>query len=73
MDQAAGESVVTMLLAEIRDRLTKAAIIATAAHVCATEGNVEKAVEIVLDVEQLSYEAGSLLNGASTIYRITRP
>jgi hypothetical protein len=40
--------------------------------VCAQAGNPEKGVEIVLDVEQLIYEATTLLNGASLINRCAK-
>jgi hypothetical protein len=43
----------SFLLDEMRKRLDQAASIAKAAQVVAEGGNVEKAVEIVLDVEQL--------------------
>jgi hypothetical protein len=71
MERASAESLIKMLIIEIRDRLTKAASIAAAAHACASEGNAGLAIEIMLDVEQLSYEAGNLLNAASTINRIS--
>ena len=37
---------------------------------CAEAGNIEKAIEIALDVEQLIYEVTSLLNAASLMNRI---
>ena len=39
---------------------------------CAEAGNPEKGVEVVLDVEQLIYEATTLLNGASLINRCAK-
>jgi hypothetical protein len=56
----------------MRERLVQAASIAKAALVCAEGGNVGKAVEIVLDVEQLTYESANLLNAASTLNRISK-
>ena len=53
-------------------RLDQAASIAKAAQVCADSGNVGQAVEIVLDVEQLTYESANLLNAASTLNRISQ-
>ena len=44
--------------------------IAKAAETCADVGNIEKAVEIALDVEQLIYEVNTLLNAASLMNRI---
>ena len=71
MDRGIAESAIKLFLGEIRQRLDEAASIAKAAQVCAEDGNVSKAVEIVLDVEQLSYESGNLLNAASTLNRIS--
>jgi hypothetical protein len=59
-------------LAEMRQRLEQAASIAKAAKACAEAGNVDKAVEISLDVEQLIYEVTTFLNAASMINRINR-
>jgi hypothetical protein len=72
MDRAVAENAITMMIGEIRTRLDSAAAIARAAQVCANEGNIGKAVEIILDVEQLNYEASNLLNAASTLTRISR-
>jgi hypothetical protein len=49
-------------LAEIRQRLDKAASIAKAAQACADSGNVKQGVAIALDVEQPVYNAASLIN-----------
>lgn len=70
MDARTVAKAVGLLLTEIRTRLDQAASIARAACTCADGGNVDKAVEIVLDVEQLTYEAGNLLNAASTLNRV---
>jgi hypothetical protein len=59
-------------LAEMRQRLEEAASIAKAAEACAEAGNVDKAVEISLDIEQLIYEVTTFLNAASMINRINR-
>ena len=72
MDRIVAESAIKLFLREIRQRLDEAASIAKAAQVCAEGGNVSKAVEIVLDVEQLSYESANLLNAASTLNRISK-
>jgi hypothetical protein len=56
----------------IRERLEQAVSIAKAAEVCAEAGNPEKGVEVVLDVEQLIYEASTLLTGASLINRCAK-
>lgn len=59
-------------LAEMRQRLDEAAAIAKAAEACADAGNVDKAVEISLDIEQLIYEVTTFLNAASMVNRINR-
>ena len=41
-----------------------------AANTCAEAGNIQKAIEIALDVEQLVYEVNTLLNSASLLHRI---
>jgi hypothetical protein len=56
----------------MRARLEKATGIAKAAEACADAGNVGKGIEVALDVEQLVYEANTLLNAASIINRIAR-
>lgn len=45
---------------------------ATAAVACAEAGNVDKGVEIALDIEQLAYEAGRLLDAASLLNRLSK-
>ncbi len=57
-------------LKEMRDRLDRAAGIAKAAETCAEVENIQKAVEIALDVEQLIYEVVTFLNAASLMHRI---
>lgn len=59
-------------LVEMRQRLDEAAGIAKAAQACVDAGNIDKGVEIALDVEQLVYEATTLLNAASLIKRISK-
>ena len=66
------EITIKAYLTEMRSRLEKAAGIAKAAEACAEAGNPEKGVEVVLDVEQLIYEATTLLNGASLINRCAK-
>jgi hypothetical protein len=57
-------------LSEIRNRLDQAASIAKAAETCATAGNLPKAIEIALDIDQLPCEATTLLNAAASIARL---
>ena len=56
-------------IAEMRERLDRAAGIARAAETCAQAGNIEKAIEIALDVEPLIYEVTTFLNAASLMHR----
>jgi hypothetical protein len=70
VDAKAIEATIVFLLHEMRQRIEQAASIAKAAEVCAGGGNIETAVEIVLDVEQLTYESANLFNAASTLNRI---
>lgn len=57
-------------LKEMRRRLDQAAGIAKAADACAEAGNLSKAIEIALDIEQLIYEVNTFLNAASMMHRI---
>lgn len=70
MDIKLLDATLTTHLSEMRQRLDQAAGIAKAAEACAEAGNIEKAIEIVLDVEHLVYEVTTLLNAASLMNRI---
>jgi len=70
MDPETIEITIKAYLTEMRARLEKAASIAKAAEACAVSGNVEKGVEVVLDVEELIYEVNTFLNAASMINRL---
>jgi hypothetical protein len=70
MDAAMLEATLKMHLSEMRERLTQAADIARIAETCAEGGNMEKAIEIALDVEQLLYEVNTFLNAASMMHRL---
>ena len=72
MDAQLVEATIKTYLTEIRSRLNKAAGIGRAADACAGAGFYEKGVEVSLDIEQLLYEANTLLNAASLINRIAR-
>jgi len=64
------EATIRTYLTEILSRLDRAAGIARAADACAGAGFHEKGLEVALDMEQLLYEATTLLNAASLINRI---
>jgi hypothetical protein len=70
MDAQLVETTIKTCLTEIRGRLDKAAGIGRAADACAGAGFHEKGLEVALDMEQLLYEATTLLNAASLINRI---
>ena len=72
MDAHLVEATIKAYLTEIRNRLDKAAGIGRAADACAGAGFHEKGLEVALDIEQLLYEATTLLNAASLINRIAR-
>jgi hypothetical protein len=60
-------------LKAIPDRLEQAAAIASAADACANAGDPDRAVTIVLDVEQLICEVNAYLNAASLMNRCSGP
>ena len=70
MDAHTVEITIKIYLKEMRERLERAASIARAAEACADTGNVEKGIEVALDIEQLVYEVTTCLNAASLINRI---
>ena len=72
MDQNTLEITIKAYLKEMRERPDQAASIARAAQACANAGNVEKGIEVALDVEQLIYEVNTFLNAASMINRISK-
>jgi hypothetical protein len=72
MDAHLVETTIKAYLTEIRNRLDKAAGIGRAADACAGAGFHEKGLEVALDIEQLLYEATTLLNAASLINRMAR-
>ena len=72
MDPVTLETTIKVHLKEMRERLDHAASIARAAQACADAGNIEKGIEIALDVEQLIYEVNTFLNAASMINRISK-
>src|SRR5947209_1838732 len=70
MDAQLVKTTIKTYLTEIRSRLDRAAGIGRAADACAGAGFHEKGLEVALDMEQLLYEATTLLNAASLINRI---
>ena len=72
MDQNTLDITIKAYLAEMRERLEKAASIARAAEACALSGNVEKGIEVALDIEQIVYDVNTFLNAASMFNRISK-
>jgi hypothetical protein len=72
MDTPTAEYAIKTLLTEIREHLDCAASVAKAAEACANAGNVEKGVQVALDLEQPVYEATRLLDAASLINRLSK-
>ena len=70
MDAHTVETTIKIYLKDMRERLERAASIARVAEACADVGNVEKGIEVALDVEELIYEVNTFLNAASMINRI---
>jgi hypothetical protein len=70
MDANLLEAAVKSHLSEMHTHLEQAAGIAKAAETCADAGNVRKAIEIALDVEQILYEVSTFLNAASLMNRL---
>lgn len=61
-----------MQLALMRERPDQGACLGQTAQTCAKSGNIGKAIEIALDIEQLTYEVNTPLNAASLINRLCR-
>lgn len=72
MDATALSSTLMIQLTLMRERLDEAAGLGRAAEACAKAGKLGKAIEIALDIEQLTYEVNTLLNAASLMNRICR-
>lgn len=70
MDADVAALTIKFFLAQIREKLEQASSIAKAADACAVAGNPEKAVEIALGIEHLTFDAGTLLNAASLLNHI---
>ena len=57
-------------LTEMRAHLERAASIAKAAEALAVSGDIEKGIEIALDVEEIIYEVNTFRIAASMIERL---
>ena len=72
MDPATLDTVLLTQIILMRERLDQASALGQAAEACGTAGNIRGAIEIVLEVKQLTYEANTLLNAVSLMNRIGR-
>lgn len=70
MDAKTLEITIKARLKEMRGWLDEGAGIARAAEAYAEAGNLPKAIEIALDLEQTLYEVNTFLNAASMMHRI---
>ena len=73
MTPEAADIVITEFLQEMGQRLDQAVSIAKAAEACADAGSSKQAVEIVMDVEPLIFDAKTLLNGATLLQHSFKP
>ena len=64
--------VVSRLIGEIRCQLAEAHAIANAANTCAGEGQIDRALTISLDIEELIHSANHLLQAAAALNRSAR-
>ena len=60
-------TVIVELLQQASEKLEQAVQIAKAAEACAEAGNPRKAVEIIMDTEDLMFRATTLLDGATVL------
>ena len=72
MDHATIEPAIRIVLTEIRPKLNEAARIAKGAEACALAGSIAEGVSVLMDIEQLIYGAGRLLDAASLLTRLSR-
>ena len=67
MTPETADLVITDFLKTMSAKLDNAVQVAKAAEACASAGNPQKAIEIIMDVEQLMFDANTLLNGAGLL------
>jgi hypothetical protein len=73
MQEAACETVICALIAEVRSKLDQATSVAKAAQSCADSGNASHAVQILMDFEGLGHDAQDLFTAALMIKRHLLP
>jgi hypothetical protein len=72
MDRAAIEAAIKIVMTEIHSKLSEASRIAKAAEACALAGSIAEGVTVLMDIEQLIYDAGRLQDAASLLNRLSR-
>jgi len=71
MDRTLIEPAIKTILKEMNHRLSEAAATSSAAIACSDANQVDKAIQVALDVEQTMYEASRLLDAASLLNRLS--
>jgi len=64
------DTTIALHLLELSSRLDKAAELGKASVACVSAGSHDAALEVAMDIEQLLYEATTLLNAAGLIHRV---
>src|SRR2546423_15571512 len=72
MDRATIEPAIKIVMIEIHSKLNEAARIAKAAEACALAGSVAEGGTVLMDIEQMIYEAGRLEDGGPPLNRLSR-
>lgn len=72
MDNKAAEKVATNFIKRINAKLREAANIADAAHACAKNGNIDRAVKTMMDIESLVHESEQLFKATLLLKRAYR-
>lgn len=72
MERASIEPAIKLIIAEVHNKLSEAARIAKAAEACATAGSITEGIDVLMDIEQLIYEAGRLHDATSLLGRMRR-
>jgi hypothetical protein len=63
---------VVQILSEVRAQIGEAHSIAKAADLCAKDGQVDRAFEIALDLDELLHSANHLVQAAAILRRVER-
>jgi hypothetical protein len=72
MDRATIEPAIKIVMTEIHSKLNEAARIAKAAEACALAGSIAEGVTVSMEIDQLIYEVGRLLDAVSLLNRLSR-